>query len=87
MDQEQDLDKDMWTRDMELNISSDAYKSDRHCFEPLLDSEIPKTCPEGDSQANGGAEMAVREVKDQVCAVRSLLESKLGQKLPEDVQI
>jgi len=35
----------MWTREGGLDISSDAYKSDRHCFEPLLDSEIPKTCP------------------------------------------
>ena len=35
----------MWTREGGLKISSTAYKSDRHCFEPLLDSEIPKTCP------------------------------------------
>ena len=48
---------------------------------------IPKTCPEGDSQANGGAEVAVREIKDQIRAVRSLLETKLGEKLPENADI
>ena len=42
---------------------------------------VEKTCPEGDSAANGLAEVAVREVKCQVRAVRSQLEERLGQRL------
>ena len=45
---------------------------------------IPKTSPEGDSAANGLAEGAVREVKAQVRVLRSQLEQRLGERLPED---
>ena len=45
---------------------------------------IPKTSPEGDSSANGLAEGAVREVKAQVRVLRSQLEQRLGERLPED---
>lgn len=54
----------MWTREGELNISSDAYKSDRHCFEPLLDSEIPKTCPACDDTGVDIGYLNFRDLKD-----------------------
>jgi len=56
----------MWTRDMELNISSTAYKSNRHCFEPLLDSEIPKTCPACDDTGVDIGYINFQELKDEM---------------------
>ena len=44
---------------------------------------IPKESPEGDHQANGEAETAVREGKRQIRANKSMLEEKLGCGLPE----
>ena len=45
---------------------------------------VPKTSPEGDHQANGFAEGAVREGKGQIRATRLALEAKLKEKLSED---
>jgi hypothetical protein len=43
---------------------------------------IPRESPEGDHQANGDAENAVREGKRQVRAIKMALEQKLGEVLP-----
>ena len=44
---------------------------------------VPKESPEGDHQANGEAEAAVREVKRQVRVMKSSLDEKLGFKLTD----
>ena len=50
----------------------------------LLGAEVvPKTSPEGDRQANGLAEAAVREIKGQVRVLRDHIESEYGARLPE----
>jgi hypothetical protein len=54
------------------------------CTKALGDVEIiPKESPEGDHQANGEAEAAVREGKRQIRANKCALEEKLGRHLPE----
>ena len=45
---------------------------------------VPKTSPEGDHQANGLAEIGVREAKGQVRVLRSQLEANLGERLSEE---
>ena len=48
---------------------------------------VPKTSPEGDHQANGLAEIGVREAKGQVRVLRSQLEANLGERLSEEEPI
>ena len=43
---------------------------------------IPENAPKGDSQSNGLAEKAVRDIEDQVRTMRSCLESDMGARLP-----
>ena len=45
---------------------------------------IPRECPVGDHQKNGDIEVAVRELKRQMRAVRMSLEQRLGRVLAED---
>ena len=45
---------------------------------------VPKTSPEGDHQANGLAEVGVREVKGQVRVLRCQLETHLKTRLAEE---
>ena len=45
---------------------------------------IPRESPEGDHQANGDAECAVREIKRMIRRISTSLEEKLGQRLPLD---
>ena len=44
---------------------------------------IKRESPEGDHQANGEAENAVREIKRQARAIKSATENKLGKRLSE----
>ncbi|CAK0875550.1 unnamed protein product, partial [Prorocentrum cordatum] len=48
---------------------------------------IPKASPEGDRQANGMAEAAVREIKGQYRTLRNDLESKYGYIMEESSPI
>ena len=51
----------------------------------LLKCEVvPRSCPVGDHQSNGHAEVGVREVKRQMRALRLALEKKLGVVLKND---
>ena len=44
---------------------------------------VPRTSPEGGSQASGAAEAAVREMKNQTRVLRSEMQEKYGHQLPE----
>ena len=44
---------------------------------------VPMTSPEGDHQANGFAEVGVREIKAQTRILRSQLEQRLGSRIDE----
>ena len=45
---------------------------------------VQRTSPEGDHQANGLAEVGVREIKGQIRVLRSQLEENLGRRLEAD---
>ena len=45
---------------------------------------VQRTSPEGDRQANGLAEVGVREIKGQIRVLRSQLEENLGRRLEAD---
>ena len=45
---------------------------------------LPRSCPVGDHAANGVIEVAVRELKRQMRAIRMSFESKIGQVVPND---
>ncbi|CAK0894978.1 unnamed protein product, partial [Prorocentrum cordatum] len=76
-----------------LGYKKIIFRSDNeHALLKLLDkvSEnlmgvecVPRTSPEGDSQANGRAEAAVREIKNQCRVLRSELREKYGKPIPE----
>ena len=48
---------------------------------------MPQTSPEGDHQANGMAESAVRELKRQMRVLRLATEDKLGKRIADDSPI